>query len=154
MALAATGLPGLSSAPMVTSSAIARLESGDAHVVVMGAGYVGLPLAVELARGGLRVTALDADAARIGDELLAARVGGPTRGLIDDPPVVEGRLPVGSEHRVCFDGTASRPRVVGTGRRATGAVARHADAPVMESAAFVSDGGGRRRSTRAPMRRR
>lgn len=42
-----------------------RLSSGTARVGVMGLGYVGLPLAVELARGGYAVTGFDTDASKV-----------------------------------------------------------------------------------------
>ena len=38
-----------------------RLESREARVGVVGLGYVGLPLAVELAKAGFRVTGFDLD---------------------------------------------------------------------------------------------
>ena len=40
----------------------ARLRSGDFTVGVVGLGYVGLPLSVEIARSGLRVIGFDVDA--------------------------------------------------------------------------------------------
>ncbi len=43
----------------------ARLADGSAAVGVAGLGYVGLPLAVELARAGFRVTGIDRDAERV-----------------------------------------------------------------------------------------
>ncbi len=43
----------------------AKIEAHSARVAVVGQGYVGLPLAVELARAGFAVTGIDADAARI-----------------------------------------------------------------------------------------
>jgi UDP-N-acetyl-D-glucosamine dehydrogenase len=43
----------------------ARLADGRAAVGVVGLGYVGLPLAVELARAGFQVTGIDSDAARV-----------------------------------------------------------------------------------------
>ena len=42
-----------------------RLRTRSAHVSVVGQGYVGLPLAVELARAGFPVTGLDTDLGRI-----------------------------------------------------------------------------------------
>lgn len=42
-----------------------KIESKKAHIVVIGLGYVGLPLAVEFARGGFRVTGLDIDEERV-----------------------------------------------------------------------------------------
>jgi UDP-N-acetyl-D-glucosamine dehydrogenase len=44
----------------------ARLADGRAAVGIAGLGYVGLPLAVELARVGLQVTGIDLDAERVG----------------------------------------------------------------------------------------
>ena len=40
---------------------LSKIANGSAHVCVIGQGYVGLPLAVEFARGGLRVTGIDLD---------------------------------------------------------------------------------------------
>ncbi len=42
-----------------------RIHSKSAHIVVLGVGYVGLPLAVEFARAGYRVTGLDPDSDRV-----------------------------------------------------------------------------------------
>jgi len=42
-----------------------RIESKQARVVVMGIGYVGLPLAVEFARAGFRTTGLDYDREKV-----------------------------------------------------------------------------------------
>ncbi len=42
-----------------------RLEEGDVHVVVVGAGYVGLPLAMAAVEAGLRVTAYDRDSGKV-----------------------------------------------------------------------------------------
>ena len=43
----------------------AKLRARSAHVVVIGVGYVGLPLAIELARSGFVVTGLDTDAEKV-----------------------------------------------------------------------------------------
>jgi UDP-N-acetyl-D-glucosamine dehydrogenase len=43
----------------------ARIESRSARVGVVGLGYVGLPLAVEFARAGFRVTGFDLDAEKV-----------------------------------------------------------------------------------------
>jgi UDP-N-acetyl-D-glucosamine dehydrogenase len=43
----------------------ARIEDKTARLAVVGQGYVGLPLAVELARCGFRVTGLDTDETRV-----------------------------------------------------------------------------------------
>jgi len=43
-----------------------RLETAEATVTVIGAGYVGLPLALALAESGYRLWALDVDQAKVG----------------------------------------------------------------------------------------
>ena len=50
----------------------AKIERCEAEVAVIGLGYVGLPLAVELAAAGFRVTGIDLDEGRVG-ELRAGR---------------------------------------------------------------------------------
>lgn len=47
------------------SRLIERLETRQAHVGVIGLGYVGLPLAVEFARVGYSVTGIDLDLSRV-----------------------------------------------------------------------------------------
>jgi UDP-N-acetyl-D-glucosamine dehydrogenase len=42
-----------------------KIKNQSAHVVVVGIGYVGLPLVVELARAGFRVTGFDHDAQKV-----------------------------------------------------------------------------------------
>jgi len=42
-----------------------KLRSKQAHIAVIGLGYVGLPLAVEKARAGFRVTGIDSNAERV-----------------------------------------------------------------------------------------
>ena len=60
-----------SSDPTMSVSCLrGRLEDKSAHVVVVGQGYVGLPVAVRAAEVGFRVTGFDVDATRI--ELLRA----------------------------------------------------------------------------------
>jgi len=49
-----------------------RIRNRTAHICVIGLGYVGLPLAVELARAGFPVTGLDVSAARA-DAICAGR---------------------------------------------------------------------------------
>ena len=44
-----------------------RIAKRDAHVGVIGLGYVGLPLAIEFARRGFRVTGFDVNRAKIDD---------------------------------------------------------------------------------------
>ncbi len=43
----------------------ARIESGDAHVGILGLGYVGLPLSVEFGAAGLKVTGFDLSEAKV-----------------------------------------------------------------------------------------
>jgi len=45
--------------------ALQKLREKSAHVVVMGIGYVGLPLVAEFARAGFRVTGFDKDARKV-----------------------------------------------------------------------------------------
>ena len=42
-----------------------KITEHSAHVSVIGLGYVGLPLALEFARAGYRVTGIDADAGKV-----------------------------------------------------------------------------------------
>jgi len=52
---------------LVTSmtALLRNIESKSAHVVVMGIGYVGLPLVAEFARVGFRITGLDKDPEKV-----------------------------------------------------------------------------------------
>jgi UDP-N-acetyl-D-glucosamine dehydrogenase len=47
------------------TSLLSRINDKSAQVVVVGAGYVGLPLAVEIAKAGFQVTAYDKSAGKI-----------------------------------------------------------------------------------------
>ena len=47
------------------SDLLAKIASKQAHVVVIGIGYVGLPLVAEFARAGFRTTGLDNDAEKV-----------------------------------------------------------------------------------------
>jgi UDP-N-acetyl-D-glucosamine dehydrogenase len=49
----------------MTSSLLQRIESREAQIGVIGLGYVGLPLAVEFARAGFRVTGFDVDPSKV-----------------------------------------------------------------------------------------
>ena len=42
-----------------------RIEAGEARIGIIGLGYVGLPLAIEFARKGFKVTGFDLDASKI-----------------------------------------------------------------------------------------
>ena len=50
---------------MDTGSLLQRIKSKQASVVVVGAGYVGLPLAVEVAKSGLSTTAFDKSQSKV-----------------------------------------------------------------------------------------
>ena len=43
----------------------ARIENKEAHIGVIGLGYVGLPLAVEFAKAGFPVTGIDVDESKV-----------------------------------------------------------------------------------------
>jgi hypothetical protein len=61
------------------SSLLERIKNRSANVVVVGAGYVGLPLAVEIAKAGFSVTAYD----RSSEKVSSINAG---RSYIDDVP--------------------------------------------------------------------
>jgi len=61
-----------------------RIEARRAHLAVIGLGYVGLPLAVEFAQAGFRVTGIDLNAGRV-RQLLAGR------SYIQDVPTADVR---------------------------------------------------------------
>jgi UDP-N-acetyl-D-glucosamine dehydrogenase len=70
---------------------IRRLEKRTARVGVIGLGYVGLPLAVELGHAGFRVTGFDVDEKRV-RELMRGR------SYIQDVPTADVRALVRSGH--------------------------------------------------------
>jgi len=51
--------------PAIFSTLLDRIRTKQARVGVIGLGYVGLPLAVELAHAGFTVTGFDVDRARV-----------------------------------------------------------------------------------------
>ena len=53
------------SAPASTSATLDRIRNKQAKVGIIGLGYVGLPLAVEFARGGFEVTGFDVDLEKV-----------------------------------------------------------------------------------------
>ncbi len=55
----------MSAAPEAGALLREKIQSRTARAGVIGLGYVGLPLAVELARAGFHVTGIDTDAAKI-----------------------------------------------------------------------------------------
>src|SRR5438477_5885357 len=55
-----------------SSTTLERIRARKARVGVIGLGYVGLPLAVEFARAGFRVTGFDVDASKA-DDINASR---------------------------------------------------------------------------------
>jgi UDP-N-acetyl-D-glucosamine dehydrogenase len=79
---------------------LTKIENRTAHVVVVGIGYVGLPLVVEFARAGFRVTGYDKDPEKV-------RLLGLGESYIGDIPssalashVVEGRLSASTDPKV------------------------------------------------------
>jgi UDP-N-acetyl-D-glucosamine dehydrogenase len=50
---------------LVKANAIAKINDKSARIVVIGIGYVGLPLVLEFARAGYRVTGYDKDPAKV-----------------------------------------------------------------------------------------
>src|SRR6185369_10481601 len=52
-------------AELPMTSLLQKIETRSARVVVLGIGYVGLPLAVEFARAGFRTTGLDVDSEKV-----------------------------------------------------------------------------------------
>jgi len=54
-----------SARPLAAERLSRRIESRSAHLAVIGLGYVGLPLAVEFAQAGFRVTGIDLDERRV-----------------------------------------------------------------------------------------
>jgi UDP-N-acetyl-D-glucosamine dehydrogenase len=81
----------------------AKIRDRTLHVVVIGIGYVGLPLLAEIARAGFRVTGYDVDRERV--RLLAA--GDSYLGDVPSadlrPHVVSGRLRASSDESVLRD---------------------------------------------------
>jgi len=51
--------------PAAAAQLLEKIEAKRARVVVIGIGYVGLPLALEFARAGFRVTGYDKDASKV-----------------------------------------------------------------------------------------
>ena len=51
--------------PPAARELIQRFENRQARVGILGLGYVGLPLAVALAKAGLHVTGIDLDTAKV-----------------------------------------------------------------------------------------
>ena len=50
---------------MIKEKLIAKFEERDAHVAVIGLGYVGLPLCVAFAKAGYKVTGIDVDPRKV-----------------------------------------------------------------------------------------
>ncbi len=77
-----------------------KIKDKTAHVVVVGIGYVGLPLVVELARAGFKVTGFDHDATKV-------KLLGQGKSYIEDiksedlaPHVKTGKLSASTDERV------------------------------------------------------
>jgi len=82
---------------------IEKFKKRDAHIVVVGIGYVGLPLVVEFARAGFRVTGYDKDPVKV-RELAAGR------SYIADVPSEDLAAPL-TEKRLF---ASTDPKVLGT----------------------------------------
>jgi len=83
-----------------------RLASGEAVVAVIGLGYVGLPLACEFARSGLRVLGIDVDASKVAD-ITAGRSHVQDVADSDLRPLIEGgRLRAGTDVSVLAEADA------------------------------------------------
>lgn len=70
----------------------ARIRSKDATIGVIGLGYVGLPLAVELTQVGFRVVGIDVDQARVNDVRAGRTYIGDVSGPVLEDLVGQGRL--------------------------------------------------------------
>ncbi|HEY3500930.1 MAG TPA: nucleotide sugar dehydrogenase [Polyangiaceae bacterium] len=90
----------MTSEPNGGSALRTKITNKTAQITVIGAGYVGLPLAAELCAAGFRVTALDSDSERVRKlsaghsyvpDVPSERLG---------PHVTEGRLRASSDPRV------------------------------------------------------
>jgi UDP-N-acetyl-D-glucosamine dehydrogenase len=79
-------------ADVIQDGVVARIENKTARVAVIGAGHVGLPLVVEIARSGFRTVALDVDRGRV-DAINAGRsyIGDVTTSALADV-VASGHL--------------------------------------------------------------
>ena len=83
-----------------------RIYSRSAHIVVLGVGYVGLPLAVEFARAGYRVTGLDPDTDKVallnaGESYIADVEPGDVAAMVSS-----GRLRATADGKVLCDADA------------------------------------------------
>ena len=80
-----------------------KIKNQSAHVVVIGIGYVGLPLVVEFARAGFAVTGYDKDARKV--RLLAAG-----ESYIGDIPTEDLAPHVKTREAARLDAIRARPR--------------------------------------------
>ncbi len=58
-------MPNSNGLPPAATELVEKFSTGNAHVGVIGLGYVGLPLAVVLAEAGFEVTGVDADPSKV-----------------------------------------------------------------------------------------
>ncbi len=77
-----------------------KIEDRTAHVVVVGIGYVGLPLVVEFARAGFRVTGYDKDPEKVRLLRLGESYIGDIATSELAPHVAEGRLTASTDPKV------------------------------------------------------
>jgi UDP-N-acetyl-D-glucosamine dehydrogenase len=79
---------------------VERIRRRDAHCGVIGLGYVGLPLALEFARAGMRVTGIDLDERKIADIRAGRSYIVDVRGEEIAEQVRAGRLEVTADFQV------------------------------------------------------
>jgi UDP-N-acetyl-D-glucosamine dehydrogenase len=90
----------------VRETLLKKIESKSARIVVIGIGYVGLPLAVEFARAGFRVTGYDKDSTKV--QLLNSGKSfiGDVASQELDPYVQSGRLSATTDPNVLKEADA------------------------------------------------
>ena len=89
------------------SPLIEKIERGEARLAVLGLGYVGLPLSVEFARGGIRTSGIDVDPERTaqinaGDSYVSEVSNAELKRLVD-----AGTLSAGTDFSVLRKSIAS-----------------------------------------------
>ena len=112
-----------------------RIEAKTARVVVIGLGYVGLPVAARFAQAGFQVTGLDVDEAKVA---LIGAGGCPIEG--EEPGLAElvaqvvaaGRLRVTNDYAVCGEAD-----VILSGDDDLLALERVGDIPILTAAQFL-----------------
>jgi UDP-N-acetyl-D-glucosamine dehydrogenase len=78
---------------------IAKLQEHNAHIAVIGLGYVGLPLAVSFAQAGYRVTGIDLDRRKVdainrGESYIEDVPASSVAALVQQEVVMVGEMPI------------------------------------------------------------